>query len=147
MAKSMQCVHCHAGLPDDSRYGPACGHPITGRATAARTARLPIGLTIVILGAVVTFVVGFCGIVSAIAIPNLLNAIDRGKRKRTMADMRAAVRRGQFWAMATASGFASSSMSRSPSIRRNIASWDRLRSSERTPCSMTNSPLVQRTIS
>jgi general secretion pathway protein G len=28
------------------------------------------------------------GIVAAIAIPNLLNAIDRGKQKRTMADMR-----------------------------------------------------------
>ena len=29
------------------------------------------------------------GIIAAIAIPNLLNAIDRGKQKRTMADMKA----------------------------------------------------------
>ena len=28
------------------------------------------------------------GIIAAIAIPNLLNAIDRGKQKRTMADIR-----------------------------------------------------------
>jgi type II secretion system protein G len=34
-------------------------------------------------------VVAIIGIIAAIAIPNLLNAIDRGKQKRTMADMRA----------------------------------------------------------
>src|SRR6185295_6742843 len=32
--------------------------------------------------------VAFTGIVAAIAIPNLLNAIDRGKQKRTLADIR-----------------------------------------------------------
>jgi len=34
-------------------------------------------------------VVAIIGIVAAIAIPNLLNAVDKGKQKRTMADMRA----------------------------------------------------------
>jgi general secretion pathway protein G len=34
-------------------------------------------------------VVAILGIISAIAVPNLLNAIDQGKQKRTMADMRA----------------------------------------------------------
>ena len=33
-------------------------------------------------------VVVIIGIIAAIAIPNLLNAIDRGKQKRSMADMR-----------------------------------------------------------
>src|SRR5213593_1754213 len=33
-------------------------------------------------------VVAIIGIIDAIAIPNLLNAIDRGKQKRTMADIR-----------------------------------------------------------
>src|SRR2546428_10974207 len=33
-------------------------------------------------------VVAIIGIIAAIALPNLLNAIDRGKQKRTMADMR-----------------------------------------------------------
>jgi general secretion pathway protein G len=33
-------------------------------------------------------VVAIIGIIAGIAIPNLLNAIDRGKQKRTMADMR-----------------------------------------------------------
>ncbi len=34
-------------------------------------------------------VVAITGIIAAIAIPNMLNAIDRGKQKRTMADIRA----------------------------------------------------------
>jgi general secretion pathway protein G len=34
-------------------------------------------------------VVAIIGIIAAIAIPNLINAIDRGRQKRTMADMRA----------------------------------------------------------
>jgi general secretion pathway protein G len=34
-------------------------------------------------------VVAIIGIIAAIAIPNLLNAVDRGKQKRTMADLRA----------------------------------------------------------
>ncbi len=34
-------------------------------------------------------VIAVIGIIAAIAIPNLLNAIQRGKQKRTMADMRA----------------------------------------------------------
>src|SRR5947208_7485740 len=34
-------------------------------------------------------VVAIIGIIAAIAIPNLLNAIQRGKQKRSMADMRA----------------------------------------------------------
>ena len=33
-------------------------------------------------------VVAIIGIIAAIAIPNLLNAIDRGKQKRSMADIR-----------------------------------------------------------
>ncbi len=33
-------------------------------------------------------VVAVIGIIAAIAIPNLLNAMDRGKQKRTMADLR-----------------------------------------------------------
>ena len=42
-----------------------------------------------IIGAVCCAVAGFIFIIiSAIAIPNLLNAIDRGKQKRTMADLR-----------------------------------------------------------
>jgi len=46
------------------------------------------GLLIAVVGIFVVFI-AVIGIVAAIAIPNLLNAIQRGKQKRTMADMRA----------------------------------------------------------
>jgi len=45
--------------------------------------------TAVVVGAIGAFLfIPLAGIMAAIAIPNLLNAIDRGKQKRTMADIR-----------------------------------------------------------
>ncbi len=48
------------------------------------------GMLILVAGAAVAAIgaVFMIGIIGAIAVPNLLNAIDRGKQKRTMADMR-----------------------------------------------------------
>jgi type II secretory pathway pseudopilin PulG len=51
--------------------------------------RSPMATVIVVVVAVAFLAVPMAGIVSAIAIPNLLNAVDRGKQKRTMADVRA----------------------------------------------------------
>ena len=49
-----------------------------------RKLRKQTGFTLIEL----LIVVAIIGIIAAIAIPNLLNAIDRGKQKRTMADIR-----------------------------------------------------------
>jgi type II secretory pathway pseudopilin PulG len=70
---------------------PRCGNPTNGaqRVAAAggagstNTAGLVIGL---VIGGVV--LVAVLGILAAIAIPNLLTAMQRSKQKRTMADMR-----------------------------------------------------------
>jgi general secretion pathway protein G len=54
------------------------------RKEAAQMMRKEKGFTLIEL----LIVVAIIGIIAAIAIPNLLNAIDRGKQKRTMADIR-----------------------------------------------------------
>jgi type II secretion system protein G len=44
-------------------------------------------------------VIAIIGILAAIAIPNLLNAVQRGKQKRTMSDMRALATAIEAWAV------------------------------------------------
>ena len=44
-------------------------------------------------------VIAIIGILAAIAIPNLLNAVQRGKQKRTMSDMRALATAVEAWAV------------------------------------------------
>ena len=90
-------------------------------------------------------VIAIIGILAAIAIPNLLNAVQRGKQKRTMSDMRA---------LATAkSGVASTPIGRSvyamrgwshsrPSVRSTESVIQRCECQRRGPlgCVMWSSP-------
>lgn len=85
----MHCASCNITLPPDSRFCASCGQPLPGApgpAAAASTSNTWLIVVLVAAGAL--GLVAFAGIVAAIAIPNLLNAIDRGKQKRTMADLR-----------------------------------------------------------
>lgn len=85
----MQCPECQTALPDDSRFCSACGRPVPGAAGPAASAPKTSPAWIVLIVAVVLVgMVAVAGIVAAIAIPNLLNAVDRGKQKRTLADLR-----------------------------------------------------------
>jgi general secretion pathway protein G len=84
----MRCPECDVELPPDARYCANCGQPIPG--ARGPSAGSPSNKLIVVLVIAVggLFVVVVLGIILAIAVPNFLNAVDRGKQKRTMADMR-----------------------------------------------------------
>ena len=83
------CAYC--GTPVDAvSYAPCprCGNPRNGAprpavAAGSNTALIIVG---VLVGGLV--VVAIIGILAAIAIPNLLTAMQRSKQKRTMADIR-----------------------------------------------------------
>lgn len=85
------CAHCGSAVNAVSYAAcPACGKPTNG--AAPRPVQTSTGSTasVVIIVVVVVVVVGiaFAGIVAAIAIPNLLTAMQRSKQKRTIADVR-----------------------------------------------------------
>jgi type II secretory pathway pseudopilin PulG len=84
------CAYCGSPVGEVS-YRPcaACGNPANG----APRPQMPTGgsnaVTIVIVVVIGAFVVlAIAGILAAIAIPNLLTAMQRSKQKRTMADIR-----------------------------------------------------------
>jgi general secretion pathway protein G len=85
------CAYCGTPVTAVSyALCPSCGNPTNGaprpapRVTSSSNAAI---LTIVIVG-VILVVVAIVGILAAIAIPNLLTAMQRSKQKRTMADLR-----------------------------------------------------------
>ena len=79
----MVCRHCDATVPPGARFCPGCGSPSGAPKKKKNRTLIALIVVAVLLGGMM-----FCGIIGAIAIPNLLNAIDRGKQKRTMADIR-----------------------------------------------------------
>ena len=56
--------------------------------TRAGVGSMSGGVIAAVIGGVLLVMVPVLGIIAAIAIPNFLNAVDRGKQKRTMADIR-----------------------------------------------------------
>ena len=84
------CAYCGTQVTEVSyRPCPTCGNPSNG---APRPA-MPAGGTnaaAIIIGVIVggLVIIAVIGILAAIAIPNLLTAMQRSKQKRTMADMR-----------------------------------------------------------
>ncbi|HKO55597.1 MAG TPA: hypothetical protein VJ276_06925 [Thermoanaerobaculia bacterium] len=84
------CAYCGSDVRDPARFNcPSCGNPHNGAPARAAVAKSDNTMSIV-LGLVVGgfILVAIIGILAAIAIPNLLTAMQRSKQKRTMADMR-----------------------------------------------------------
>jgi type II secretory pathway pseudopilin PulG len=87
----MYCAWCGTPVTTVSYTPcPRCGRPTNGAQTAPRVAggggTAAITVVAIIVGGF--FVVAVLGILAAIAIPNLLTAMQRSKQKRTLADMR-----------------------------------------------------------
>jgi type II secretory pathway pseudopilin PulG len=83
------CAYCGSHVPNPANYiCPSCGNPHSGapRPAPASSSSNVIVIIAVIAGAFVLLPI--MGILSAIAIPNLLTAMQRSKQKRTMADIR-----------------------------------------------------------
>ena len=84
------CAYCGNAIEAVS-YAPCprCGKPSNGAPTqAAGTAKTNPAIIIVVVIVGGLFVIAILGILAAIAIPNLLTAMQRSKQKRTMADIR-----------------------------------------------------------
>jgi len=86
----MFCAWCGSEVSTVS-YAPCprCGRPTNGAQTAPPSSgggNAALTIVAIIVGGFV--VIGVIGILAAIAIPNLLTAMQRSKQKRTMADIR-----------------------------------------------------------
>ena len=83
------CAHCGAEVDRVAASCAACGKPPRShpRRVAAAAARDPLTVTMLVVGGGVALV-AVIGIFAAILIPNLLDAAQKAKQKRTVADMR-----------------------------------------------------------
>jgi type II secretory pathway pseudopilin PulG len=102
------CAHCGAQVGEDYKFCPSCGKDQSGQlapGSHGSTDQPPQGAPVppqakpksglrpwmivgIVLACVLFVATIIVGIIAAIAVPNLLNAVQRGKQKRTMADMR-----------------------------------------------------------
>lgn len=85
------CAYCGSDVRDPARFNcPSCGNPHNGAPPAAAVqGRADSSVGLIVGLAIGGFVfVAIIGILAAIAIPNLLTAMQRSKQKRTMADIR-----------------------------------------------------------
>jgi general secretion pathway protein G len=83
----MNCAGCGNEVRQGDRFCSSCGFDLA-RGTAPRKKMPGCLLALLIAGGAGIVMIPIAGIIAAIAIPNLLNAIDRGKQKRTLIDLR-----------------------------------------------------------
>ena len=82
------CAFCGTQVEVGSRPCPACGRLPGGAPTVVvKQKGLSAAVAVAIVVGMAFLSIPFIGIIAAIAIPNFLNAIDRAKQKRDMADL------------------------------------------------------------
>ncbi|HEX9943259.1 MAG TPA: type II secretion system protein GspG [Thermoanaerobaculia bacterium] len=89
----MYCTFCGTEVAPGTAVCPQCGNPPGGvrqpPPTARRSTSWPL-IVILAAGGCLVLVV-FSGIIAALLIPNFLDALQKAKQKRTLADMREVV--------------------------------------------------------
>jgi type II secretory pathway pseudopilin PulG len=88
------CAYCGSQVAEISyRPCPACGNPANGAPKPQLGTGGSSSIVIAIVAAVLAILaIPITGILAAIAIPNLLTAVQRSKQKRTMAEIRTLAR-------------------------------------------------------
>jgi general secretion pathway protein G len=84
------CDSCKGQVPDIAAYCSTCGRPLLKRRPATTQTSPALIVAIAAVVAIPVFV-AVIGIIAAIAIPNLLDAIERSRQKRTMAEIQTVV--------------------------------------------------------
>ncbi len=80
------CAHCGSQVPDGAAFCPSCNKlpagPIAPAKGSSKTVYLVLGCVLV------PVFLAFVGIVAALIVPNFLDALQKAKQKRTVADLR-----------------------------------------------------------
>jgi len=80
------CAHCGSQVPDGADFCPSCNKlpagPIVPAKGSSKTVYLVLGCVLVAVFLVVA------GIVAALLVPNFLDALQKAKQKRAVADLR-----------------------------------------------------------
>ncbi len=83
------CPYCGAPAPPGATFCGSCGQPLGAVAAPAKSSSGMKAIVIVaIAGGCLLLAIAVAGIVAAIFIPNFLDALQKAKQKRTVADMR-----------------------------------------------------------
>ena len=85
------CAFCGTQVAKGTPACPRCGNPPSGVRQPAAVVKgpsssLPLILILVVFGGI--FLIAILGIVAAIFIPNFVDALQKAKQKRTVADLR-----------------------------------------------------------
>jgi type II secretory pathway pseudopilin PulG len=82
------CEHCGSEVSDQAVACPHCGKPLAPAAGQPRKKGSSGPIIAVVLGCGCLGAIAVVGILAAILVPNFLDALHRGRQKRTMGELR-----------------------------------------------------------